>query len=174
MYRGVENDTSLITPFSDTSAYIILDTVNNRFFHYKRNTNVWSVAGGSDTSLIAYVNTYGTQTVNGAKTFTSDVTGARFNPTASTVTGTGMYLPSSNALGFSTNDLQRMHITSAGNVGFGVIPIYTLDVEKSVTNNYISHFRNSNTTTGTSYGLFILAGTNNIDRVIQVNNAANT
>jgi 6-phosphogluconolactonase (cycloisomerase 2 family) len=69
VYRGVENDTSLITPFSDTSAYIILDTVNNRFFHYKRNTNVWSVAGGSDTSLIAYVNTYGTQTVNGVKTF---------------------------------------------------------------------------------------------------------
>jgi hypothetical protein len=174
VYRGVANDTNVITPFSDTSAYIILDTVNNRFFHYKRNTNVWSVAGGSDTSLIAYVNTYGTQTVNGAKTFTSAVTATRFNPTASTVTGTGMYLPSSNALGFSTNDLQRMHITSSGNVGFGVIPSYTLHIEKSVTNNYISFFRNSNTTTGTSFGLFINAGTNNIDKAMQVNNAANT
>jgi 6-phosphogluconolactonase (cycloisomerase 2 family) len=69
IYRGVLADTGIITPLSDTSAYIILDTVNNRFFHYKRNTNVWSIAGGSDTSLIAYVNTYGTQTVNGEKTF---------------------------------------------------------------------------------------------------------
>ena len=73
IWRGVLNDTALITPFSDTSAYIILDTVSNRFFHYKRNTNVWTVAGGSDTSLIAYVNTYGTQTVNGAKTLTSNL-----------------------------------------------------------------------------------------------------
>ena len=73
VWRGVLNDTALITPFSDTSAYIILDTVNNRFFHYRRNTNVWTVAGGSDTSLLAYVNTYGTQTVNGAKTLTSNL-----------------------------------------------------------------------------------------------------
>jgi len=73
IWRGVLNDTALITPFSDTSAYIILDTVNNRFFHYKRNTNIWTVAGGSDTSLIAYVNTNGTQTVNCAKTLTSNL-----------------------------------------------------------------------------------------------------
>ena len=73
VFRGVLNDTALITPFSDTSAYIILDTVNNRFYNYNRTTNVWSVAGGSDTSLIAYVNTYGTQTVNGAKTLTSNL-----------------------------------------------------------------------------------------------------
>ena len=46
VYRGVLNDTALITPFSDTSAYIILDTVNNRFYNYNRSTNVWSVAGG--------------------------------------------------------------------------------------------------------------------------------
>ena len=73
VYRGVLADTGIITPSSDTSAYIILDTVNHRFFHYKRNTNVWSIAGGSDTSLIAYVNTYGAQTVNGVKTLTSNL-----------------------------------------------------------------------------------------------------
>ena len=73
IYRGVIGDTALITPLNDTSAYIILDTVNNRFFHYKRNTNIWSIAGGSDTSLIAYVNTYGTQTVNGEKTFVDNL-----------------------------------------------------------------------------------------------------
>lgn len=46
VYRGVENDTALITPLSDTSAYIILDTVNNKFYNYNRATNVWSLAGG--------------------------------------------------------------------------------------------------------------------------------
>ena len=53
VYRGVENDTALITPFSDTSAYIILDTVNNRFYNYNRATNVWSLAGGDVTSFSA-------------------------------------------------------------------------------------------------------------------------
>jgi len=46
IYRGVLGDTLLITPSSDTSAYIILDTVNHRFYNYNRATNVWSVAGG--------------------------------------------------------------------------------------------------------------------------------
>jgi hypothetical protein len=122
VYRGVLADTGIITPSSDTSAYIILDTVNHRFYHYKRNTNVWSIAGGSDTSLIAYVNTYGTQTVNGAKTFTSTVTGARFDPTSSSSTGNGMFLPTTNTLAFSTTGLERIRITSGGNLGLGVTP----------------------------------------------------
>jgi len=152
IYRGVLADTGIITPLSDTSAYIILDTVNHRFYNYNRATNVWSVAGGGtavtsitggtgltggtittsgtlaadtsflftqsdtlslnltsrfaakqntltltttgtsgaatltgatlnipqytggggvDSTAIKYVNTYGTQTVNGAKTFTT-------------------------------------------------------------------------------------------------------
>ena len=53
VYRGVENDTALITPLSDTSAYIILDTVNNKFYNYNRATNVWSVASGTVTSVAA-------------------------------------------------------------------------------------------------------------------------
>lgn len=53
VYRGVENDTALITPFSDTSAYIILDTVNNKFYNYNRATNVWSLAGGGTVTSVA-------------------------------------------------------------------------------------------------------------------------
>jgi len=102
IYRGVLGDTALITPLSDTSAYIILDTANHRFYNYNRATNVWSVAGGgtavtsitggtgltggtittsgtlaadtsflftqTDTTTVKYVNTYGTQTINGGKT----------------------------------------------------------------------------------------------------------
>jgi hypothetical protein len=51
IYRGVLGDTLLITPSSDTSAYIILDTVNHRFYNYNRATNVWSVAGGTSASI---------------------------------------------------------------------------------------------------------------------------
>lgn len=122
VFRGVLNDTALITPFSDTSAYIILDTVNNRFYNYKRNTNVWTQAGGSDTTSIAYVNTYGTQTVNGAKTFTSAVTATRFNPTANTVTGTGMYLPASNTIGLSTNSINQQTLHPNGMTIFKPTP----------------------------------------------------
>jgi len=53
VFRGVANDTALITPLSDTSAYIILDTVNNKFYNYNRATNVWSLAGGAVSSFSA-------------------------------------------------------------------------------------------------------------------------
>ena len=46
IYRGVLADTGIITPSSDTSAYIILDTINNTFYNYNRATNVWSASGG--------------------------------------------------------------------------------------------------------------------------------
>ena len=46
VFRGVANDTNVITPFSDTSAYIILDTVNSKFYHYNRTTTFWALAGG--------------------------------------------------------------------------------------------------------------------------------
>jgi len=46
VYRGVTADTGIISPSSDTSAYIILDTLNNRFFNYNRATNIWSASGG--------------------------------------------------------------------------------------------------------------------------------
>jgi hypothetical protein len=53
IYRGVLGDTALITPSRDTSAYIILDTVNHRFYNYNRATNVWSVAG-EGTSVTSF------------------------------------------------------------------------------------------------------------------------
>jgi hypothetical protein len=67
-----------------------------------------------DTINIRYVNTYGTQTVNGAKTFSSAITATRFNPTANTATGTGMFLPATNTLGFSTNGTTKFLISPFG------------------------------------------------------------
>jgi len=53
VYRGVANDTNVITPFSDTSAYIILDTVDSKFYHYNRTTTYWALAVGGVTSFNA-------------------------------------------------------------------------------------------------------------------------
>ena len=129
VFRGVANidtvtATSKITRANkqDTSAFLLLDTVTNLLWHYKTGSNKWIQAGGGDTTSIAYVNTYGTQTVNGAKTFTSAVTATRFNPTANTATGTGMFAPTSKSLGFSTNGTNKMTLDSAGILGFGVTP----------------------------------------------------
>ena len=166
IYRGVLGDTALITPSSDTSAYIILDTVNHRFYNYNRATNVWSVAGGgtavttfsagttgltpSDATsgavtlggTLAVANggtgsatqnfvdlTTAQSSIGGAKTFTSALTATRFNPTANTATGTGMFLPLANTLGFSIAGTNKMTLDASGNLGLGVTPSawYSLD-----------------------------------------------
>jgi hypothetical protein len=134
IYRGVLADT-VRKPSIDTMAYMVLDTTTNIIWHYKKATsNAWLRLNllPSDTAAIAYVNTYGTQTVNGAKTFTSAVTATRFNPTSSTVTGTGLFLPTTNTLGFSINGVERVRIKSDGNVGFGTNnPVSILHIEKA-------------------------------------------
>jgi hypothetical protein len=106
IWRGVLGDTALITPSSDTSAYIILDTVNHRFYNYNRATNVWSATtigsissgltgvlpvanGGTGASVKIFVDTINTQTINGKKTFTDTVIvnkGIRFPATQSAST----------------------------------------------------------------------------------------
>jgi hypothetical protein len=116
IYRGVAADTTL-TAKSDTAAYFVLDTVNINLYTYKASATgrKWRQLG-ADTAAIAYVNTYGTQTVNGAKTFTSTITGARFDPTSSSASGNGMYLPATNTLGFSTNNTTKFLISPLGNL----------------------------------------------------------
>jgi hypothetical protein len=120
IYRGVAADTTL-TAKSDTAAYFVLDTVNINLYTYKASATgrKWRQLG-ADTASIAYVNTYGDQTVNGAKTFTSAVTATRFNPTANTVTGTGMYLPAANTLALSTDGTKRLEISSTGLTTFSI------------------------------------------------------
>ena len=121
VYRGLATDTTR-KPFVDTMAFILLDTNTNIIWQYKKAVNnAWTRVNllPSDTTSFNYVNTYGTQTVNGAKSFTSAVTGARFNPTSSTATGTGMYLPAANTLGFSVNGIPQVRINPNGSTSFG-------------------------------------------------------
>jgi hypothetical protein len=125
IWRGVAATDTVRKPSIDTMAYMVLDTTTNIMWHYKKATsNAWLRLNllPSDTASFNYVNTYGTQTVNGAKTFTSAVTATRFNPTANTVTGTGMFLPAANTLGFSTNGTQKMSINQNGHIGIGQLP----------------------------------------------------
>jgi len=116
IWRGLAADTAR-KPSVDTMAYMVLDTTTNIIWHYKKATsNAWLRLNllPSDTASFNYVNTYGTQTVNGAKTFSSTITGARFNPTSSSASGNGMYLPAANTLGFSTDGISKFLISSYG------------------------------------------------------------
>jgi hypothetical protein len=146
IYRGVAADTTL-TAKSDTAAYFVLDTVNINLYTYKASATgrKWRQLG-ADTASFNYVNTYGPQTVNGAKTFTSAVTATRFNPTANTATGTGMYLPASNTLGFSTNSTVKFLISPTGNL--------STDSVSKTTSTYKTF------ELGKSAGTLILAGRN--------------
>jgi hypothetical protein len=132
IFRGIAADTTT-TAKSDTAAYFVLDTVNINLYTYKASATgrKWRQLG-ADTASIAYVNTYGTQTVNGAKTFTSALTATRFNPTANTATGMGMFAPTSTSLGFSTNNVNRVTISSIGNFGLGVTPAAWASAEKAI------------------------------------------
>ena len=75
VYRGLAADTTR-KPSVDTMAYILLDTNTNIIWQYKKATNnAWTRLNlrQSDTTSFNYVNTYGTQTVNGEKTFNNSL-----------------------------------------------------------------------------------------------------
>ena len=129
VFRGVENDTALITPFSDTSAYIILDTINNKFYNYNRSTNVWSLAGGGgdsggvtsfsagSTGLTPSMETTGAVTLGGTLAVANGGTGI-----TSLGTGIATFLgtPSSvNLASAVTNE------TGSGALVFATQPVFT-------------------------------------------------
>jgi hypothetical protein len=124
VFRGLAADTTR-KPSVDTMAYILLDTNTNIIWQYKKATNnAWTRLNllPSDTTSFNYVNTYGTQTVNGAKTFNNAVVGASFIPTSTTIPTNGMFLPNTNTLGFSTNGTNKMSINQNGAIGIGLTP----------------------------------------------------
>ena len=70
---------------------------------------------GSANITLPTVNTSGDQTIAGLKTFSSAVTGARFNPTSASATGTGMYAFSPTTLAFSTDGTMRAALLNETN-----------------------------------------------------------
>jgi len=53
---------------------------------------------------------------------TGTASAAKLIPTGGTATGNGMYLPSANTLGFSTNGVLNAVLDASGNLGLGVTP----------------------------------------------------
>jgi hypothetical protein len=129
VYRGVAADTNVITPFSDTSAYIILDTVNSKFYHYNRTSTYWSVAGGGTsvttfsggtTGLTPSTATSGVVTLGGTLAVANGGTGADMSSLPNN------YLVRKNSSGvFDTAAIYE----AGGNVGVGTTtPAYKLEV----------------------------------------------
>jgi hypothetical protein len=160
IYRGVAADTTL-TAKSDTAAYFVLDTANLNLYTYKASATgrKWRQLG-ADTAAIAYVNTYGTQTVNGAKTFTTAPTfstalGVASGGTGATSFSPNNYLIRTNSSGiFDTSAVYE----AGGNVGIGTnTPNYLLDIW-STNSNVFNTLRLRNPFTGASDGSEILLG----------------
>jgi hypothetical protein len=172
IWRGVASidtvtATSKITRANkqDTSAFLLLDTVTNLLWHYKTASNGWSQAGGStfDTTSIKYVNTYGTQTVNGAKTFTSALTGT--SATFSATTGTVLNVLTTNdatdnvllVRGDNGNNI-GITVKGTGNVGIGTTsPVYKLDIFGTINTSLLalrsSTSPSSNDNVGIDFGV---------------------
>jgi len=70
--------------------------------------------GGTGSATQNFVDLTNTQTVAGAKTFTSAVTATSFKPSVNDSAITGIFLPTSNMIGFSTNNVERMRIVDDG------------------------------------------------------------
>jgi hypothetical protein len=98
---------------ADTSGVLALQTAG---------TTAVTVDASQNTTLA------GTLTTTGI-TNSGVATATRFNPTGSSVTGNGMYLPAANSLGLSTNGTNAVYIDSSQNVGIGTAsPTYKLNV----------------------------------------------
>jgi hypothetical protein len=96
----------------------------------------------------------GNETVQGNTSVTGTATAAKLIPTGTSVTGNGMYLPATNALGFSTNGTNAVYIDASQNVGIGTTsPSFTLDVggpaanirvaPSTATNNALTRYVNT-------------------------------
>jgi hypothetical protein len=144
IWRGVIGDTALITPLSDTSAYIILDTANHRFYNYNRATNVWSVAGGGTavttfsagtTGLTPSTATSGSVTLAGTLAVANGGTGSSTLAGASISTGSGTtnYIPkfsatntlTSSAISEGTGYIQSTKRLELENTAYGIVAYTT-------------------------------------------------
>ena len=165
---------------SDTSAYIILDTVNHRFYNYNRATNVWSVAGGGTSVTTFSGGTTGltpNTATSGAVTLAGTLAVANGGTNALTFTAANRIIYSSSATQLTNS--ADFTISNTGDKYFEV---------KSSEDNKVAYYKATNNTpksfeygvwgtTSGSFGAIIaddgyLFGTTNMSFVTQ-NNSGN-
>jgi hypothetical protein len=81
--------------------------------------------------------------LSGTLTAASTATATKFIPTGTSATGNGMYLPTTDAVAFSTGGTERVRIDASGIVGIGGTPAAWINTYKAmqfggVTANYIA------------------------------------
>ena len=109
------------TGLRPTSGNVSLDaTATSKFYLPSANTVAIQTAGVTAVTVDSSQNVTlaGTLTTTGI-TNSGVATATRFNPTGSSVTGNGLYLPAANSLGLSTNGTNAVYINSSQNVGIG-------------------------------------------------------
>jgi hypothetical protein len=95
-------------------------TATSKLYLPSANTVAIQTAGVTAVTVDSSQNVTlaGTLTTTGI-TNSGVATGARFNPTGSSATGTGMYLPAANSLGLSANGTNAVYIDSSQRIGIG-------------------------------------------------------
>jgi hypothetical protein len=138
---------------------------------------------------VTYLNGSKSLTSSSALTFdgtnfstTGTASATKLIPTGTSVTGNGLYLPATNALGLSTNGTNAVYIDASQNVGIGGAPTQKLDVyggagaavsivrAASGQNAFFSVAGNGNTFLSTSFD--IVQDSSNLASIVQRANAA--
>jgi hypothetical protein len=114
---GATTLNSTLTLSSTGSTFIVLD---NTTATTGRQWRASAAANGRFflTNVTDAIDVLTLQT-SGAATFNSSVTSTAFIPSAATIPTNGMYLPTTNTLGWSTNTTERMRLDASGNLGLG-------------------------------------------------------
>jgi hypothetical protein len=96
-WRGSLSDTASIQPINNTSAWVILDTVNLKFYTFDFTSNVWNLVGGGGAAFEQPVDSLFFNT--GVSTNNVDTAKMRWDSDLATVV-LGMYDKVPNELGF--------------------------------------------------------------------------
>jgi hypothetical protein len=96
-WRGSESDTASIQPINNTSAWVILDTVNLKFYSFDFTSNVWNLVGGGGAAFTQPIDSLFFNT--GVSTNNVDTAKMRWDSDLGTIV-LGMYDQVPNELGF--------------------------------------------------------------------------